>query len=42
MAITIDKVAFKNLSRIGLGSPSSNLINGDVKSESDLQDYIDA
>ena len=35
-------INFTDLSRIGRGSAVSNLINGDISSESDLQDYIEA
>lgn len=35
-------ITFNDLSRIGKGSPFVNVINGDIRSESDLTDYMDA
>ena len=42
MAKTINGITFTKLSKIGIGSAFNNVINGDIRSESDLQDYIDA
>lgn len=42
MAITQNNITFNDLSRIGNGSPFMNVINGDIRSESDLRDYMDA
>ena len=42
MAITQNTITFNDLSRIGKGSRFANVINPDIQSESDLQDYMDA
>ena len=42
MAIQENGIIFKNLSRVGIGSPFNNVVNGDIQNESDLKDYIDA
>ena len=42
MAKTINGIKFNDLSRIGKGSAFNNVINGDISSEADLQDYLDA
>lgn len=42
MAITQNNITFNDLSRLGKGSPFMNVINGDIRTESDLKDYIDA
>ena len=42
MAKNINGINFTDLSRIGKGSSFNNVINGDITSESDLQDYIEA
>ncbi len=42
MAKNINGINFTDLSRIGQGSSFNNVINGDIRSEADLQDFIDA
>lgn len=42
MAITQNNITFNDLSRIGKGSRFANVINPDIQSESDLQDYMGA
>lgn len=42
MAITQNNIVFNDLSRIGKGSKSANIVNPDIFSESDLKDYIEA
>lgn len=42
MAITQNNITFNDLSRIGKGSRFANVVNPDIQSESDLQDYMDA
>ena len=42
MAITQNNITFNDLSILGKGSPFMNVINGDIRTESDLQDYMDA
>jgi 6-phosphogluconate dehydrogenase len=41
MAIQENGIIFNNLSRVGIGSPFNNVVNGDIQNESDLKDYID-
>ena len=42
MAKNINGINFTDLSRIGQGSSFNNVINRDIRSEADLQDFIDA
>ena len=42
MAIQENGITFTNVSRVGIGSPFNNVVNGDIQNESDLKDYIDA
>ena len=42
MAIIQNGITFTNVSRVGIGSPFNNVVNGDIQNESDLKDYIDA
>ena len=42
MAIQENGIIFNNLSRVGIGSPFNNVVNGDIQNESDLKDYIEA
>ena len=41
MAIQENGITFTNVSRVGIGSPFNNVVNGDIQNESDLKDYID-
>lgn len=42
MAIQENGITFTNVSRVGIGSPFNNVVNGDIENESALKDYIDA
>lgn len=42
MAIQENGIIFNNVSRVGIGSPFNNVVNGDIQNESDLKDYIEA
>lgn len=42
MPIQENGIIFNSVSRVGIGSPFNNVVNGDIQTESDLKDYIEA